>query len=57
MNISPLKALVLSAEQKKIAKKLKNFAEKFGSNKILRTFAIPNETNTFETIFPNSSVG
>ena len=38
-------------------KYFKFFAEKFGSKDFLRTFAIPNENNTFETTFPNSSVG
>ena len=36
---------------------LKNFAKKFGGNKKMSTFAIPNENKTFETTFPNSSVG
>jgi hypothetical protein len=39
------------------SKKSKKIAEKFGSKDFLRTFAIPNENNTFETTFPNSSVG
>ncbi len=35
---------------------LKIFAKKFGGNKKMPTFAIPNETNTFETC-GSSSVG
>ena len=30
----------------------KIFAKKFGSNKKMPTFAIPNENNTFETNIP-----
>ena len=30
----------------------KIFAKKFGSNKKMRTFAIPNENNTFEINIP-----
>ena len=37
------------AETKKSATFLKIFAKKFGGLKNLRTFAIPNENNTFET--------
>ena len=35
----------------------KKITKKFGGNKKISTFAIPNENKTFETTFPNSSVG
>jgi hypothetical protein len=35
-----------------LKKYLKIFAKKFGSNKKMPTFAIPNENNTFETNIP-----
>ena len=54
---NPGKNRHFAPKTKKMSFFLKKFAEKFGSNDFLRTFAIPNENNTFETTFPNSSVG
>ena len=48
---------VFIRKHRKVTKNVKFFAKKFGGKEKLPTFAIPNENKTFETTFPNSSVG